>query len=55
VRTNLATAIDDGLLVSNPCTIKGAGAEPEKERPLPTFEQLFALADAVGPRCRLLA
>jgi integrase len=54
LRTLLATAIDDGLLVTNPCTIKGAGAEPEKERPLPTVDQVFALADAVEPRYRLL-
>src|SRR5581483_9846209 len=53
LRTILATAIDDGLLVTNPCTIKGGGAEPEKERPLPTVDQVFALAEAVDPRYRL--
>lgn len=48
----LATAVEDGLIATNPCAIRGAGAEKADERRLPTVEQVFALADAVKPRYR---
>ncbi|GGO28938.1 putative prophage phiRv2 integrase [Microbispora rosea subsp. aerata] len=48
------TAIDDGLIKSNPCKIKGAGKEESPERPVLTMKQVFALADAIDPRYRML-
>lgn len=50
----LQTAVDDDLLRSNPCRIKGAGKEEADERPTATIEQVFDLADAMGPRWRLM-
>jgi hypothetical protein len=41
LRAILNTAVDDGLLASNPCTIRGAGAENTTERKLPTLGQVF--------------
>ena len=54
LRTILNTAIEDGLIVANPCSIKGAGVEPTEERPLPTLAQVYELAATVSPRFRLL-
>ncbi|MGI5485664.1 tyrosine-type recombinase/integrase [Microtetraspora malaysiensis] len=48
------TAIGDGLIKVNPCTIKGAGKEESPERPVLTMKQVFALADAIDPRYRML-
>jgi integrase len=39
-------------VVTNPCTIKGAGVEPSSERPIITVAQAFEVADLVGPRIR---
>ncbi|MCI0385096.1 site-specific integrase [Streptomyces sp. CNQ085] len=50
----LETAVDDELIRRNPCRIRGAGKESAEERPTATVEQVYALADAVGPRWRLL-
>jgi integrase len=50
----LQTAVDDDLLQRNPCRIKGAGKEEPDERPVATVEQVFALAEAMGPRWRLM-
>jgi integrase len=50
----LQTAVDDDMLRSNPCRIKGAGKEEADERPTATIEQVFDLADAMGPRWRLM-
>ena len=54
LRTILNTAVEDGLIVANPCTIKGAGVEPADERPLPTLKQVSALATEVKPQYRAL-
>ena len=54
LRTILATAVDDGLIKRNPCRIKGAASEKPVERPTLTLPQVAAMADAVGPRFRLL-
>jgi integrase len=54
LRTILNTAVEDGLIVANPCTIKGAGVEPADERPLPTLAQVNALATEVKPQYRAL-
>src|SRR5437867_2189755 len=44
LRAILNTAIEDRHLVSNPCTIKGAGVEPPDERVIPSVGQVYALA-----------
>lgn len=54
LRAILNTAVEDGLLAANPCSIRGAGAEKAPERKLPTLEHVFELADAVKPRYRAL-
>jgi integrase len=54
LRAILNTAVDDGLIRRNPCRIKGAGDEHSPERPVLSVAQVFALADAVGPRYRPL-
>ncbi|MGN9841490.1 site-specific integrase [Nonomuraea sp. H19] len=48
------TALEDGLIKSNPCTIKKAGKEDSPERPVLTMKQVFTLADAIEPRFRML-
>jgi integrase len=50
----LNTAVEDGLIATNPCTIRGAGAERAAERRIPTVDQVFDLADAVQTRYRAL-
>lgn len=50
----LETAVDDELIRRNPCRIKGAGKEAAAERPTATVAQVDALADAMGPRWRLM-
>lgn len=50
----LETAADDELIRRNPCRIRGAGTESATEREIVTVEQVDALADAVGPRWRLM-
>ncbi|MFI9081165.1 tyrosine-type recombinase/integrase [Streptomyces sioyaensis] len=50
----METAADDELIRRNPCRIKGAGKESAAEREIATVEQVDALADAVGPRWRLM-
>ncbi|MFB7555642.1 tyrosine-type recombinase/integrase [Streptomyces brevispora] len=50
----METAADDELIRRNPCRIRGAGSEKAKERPTATVEQADALADAMGPRWRLM-
>ena len=54
LRAILNTAVEDRYLVTNPCTIKGAGVEQCEERAIPTVAQVYALADAVSPRFRAL-
>lgn len=54
LRAILNTAVEDRHLVANPCTIKGAGVEPCDERPVPSIDQVYALAGAVAPRYRAM-
>lgn len=44
----LATAVTDGVIARNPCTIRGAGEEPKKERDFYDLEKLHDLADELG-------
>lgn len=43
LRSILSTAVEDKLLVSNPCQIRSGGVERSKERPIPTLEQYRAV------------
>ncbi|TDC38300.1 site-specific integrase [Micromonospora sp. 15K316] len=49
-----ATAVDDDLIRRNPCRVKGAGQDKAEERPTATLQQVFAIAEAIQPRYRLL-
>ncbi|MGP3753474.1 tyrosine-type recombinase/integrase [Streptomyces sp. IBSNAI001] len=50
----MGTAVDDELIRRNPCRIRGAGKESSAERQIATVGQVDALADALGPRWRLM-
>ncbi|MFD4125708.1 tyrosine-type recombinase/integrase [Streptomyces globisporus] len=50
----METAVDDELIRRNPCRIKGAGKESSAERQIATVAQVDALANALGPRWRLM-
>lgn len=54
LRCILNDAVEDGLLLRNPCTIRGAGVERSPERPVATIEQVYQLADAIEGRYRLM-
>jgi integrase len=54
LRTILNSAVDDEILLRNPCRIRGAGVARTAERPIATLVQVEALADAVYPRYRAL-
>ena len=54
LRAIMNTALDDGLIKRNPCRVKGADREESPERPVLTVAQVFALAEAAGPRYRAL-
>lgn len=51
-RTILNAAVEDGLILRNPCRIKGAGSDNTPERPTVTVEQVYTIADAISPRYR---
>ncbi|MFE9395327.1 tyrosine-type recombinase/integrase [Streptomyces flavidovirens] len=50
----METAVEDELIRRNPCRIRGAGKETAAERPVASVDQVDALADALGPRWRLM-
>ncbi len=54
LRAVLMTATADGLILTNPCVIKGAGQERAPERKVPTLETVQAIADALDDRYRAL-
>jgi len=54
LRSILTTAVEDELIIKNPCVLKRAGVEKAPERPVATIEQVYALADAIEPRFRAL-
>lgn len=54
LRSIMSTAVEDGLVMVNPCAVKGAGVERPPERPIATLEQVFELADAMPPERRML-
>ena len=48
-----STAVADGVIGRNPCTVKGAGQEHSPERPTATVAEVSALASAMPPDLRL--
>lgn len=54
LRTIMGTAVDDRLIKTNPCQVKGAAVERSPERPVLTVAEVFALADAMPSHLRLL-
>jgi len=51
LRTIFMTAVkEDGMLLRNPCQVRGADAENSKERPVLSVEQIYKLADLVCAR-----
>jgi integrase len=51
-RSILNTAVDDGLIRSNPCRVKGAGRERSPERPIAMPDEVYRIAEAIDPRYR---
>ncbi|MET7777901.1 tyrosine-type recombinase/integrase [Streptomyces mirabilis] len=54
LRALMNTAVDDELIKRNPCRITGADRYDVPERPVLTVSEVFAIADAIAPRYRLL-
>ncbi|MFF9841367.1 tyrosine-type recombinase/integrase [Streptomyces sp. NPDC013740] len=54
LRAILNTAVDDELIRRNPCRIKGADRYDVPERPVLTVAEVYAVADAIQPRYRVL-
>jgi integrase len=54
LRAILNTAVDDGRIKRNPCRIKGADQEHSPERPVASVPQVYALADQMPARFRVL-
>lgn len=50
----MATAVSDGRIGSTPCTIKGAGQERARERPLISPRDAHDVADAMDSRFRCM-
>ena len=50
----METAVEDDMIRKNPCRIRGAGREDADERPVASVAQVFALADVIGLRWRLM-
>ncbi|KJS58479.1 tyrosine-type recombinase/integrase [Streptomyces rubellomurinus] len=54
LRAIMNTALDDELIQRNPCRIKGADTYDVPERPVLSITEVFAVANAIGPRWRAL-
>ena len=54
VRAILNAAVDDELIVRNPCRIRGGGSERADERPMIDSALVFKLADSISARLRAL-
>jgi len=52
--TIMRTAVSDGLIISSPCKVSGAGVEHAAERPIATVAEVNALAEAMPDRLRLV-
>jgi integrase len=53
-RAMLNQAVDDGLLKSDPCRVKGAGKESAPERPVAMPDQVALIAENMTDRYRLM-
>lgn len=49
LRMAFNVAVSDGILISNPCRIKGAGVVDAAERPTASPAELLALVEAISP------
>jgi integrase len=54
LRAIMNTAVADELIGRNPCTIRGAGMERTRERPMLDTAMVLALSGAIDPRFRCL-
>ena len=54
LRAVLNTAVADGLIGRNPCTIRGAGIEQARERPMLDTPTVLRLSESIEPRLRCL-
>jgi integrase len=54
LRAIMNAARDDRLVADNPCRVKGAGSEPESERPTASQAEVVALANAMPENLRLM-
>ncbi|HEV2780371.1 MAG TPA: tyrosine-type recombinase/integrase [Actinophytocola sp.] len=54
LRAIMNTAVDDQLARRNPCRIAKAGEDGSAERKTLTVDEVFAVADAIKPRYRVL-
>src|SRR3954451_14696360 len=54
LRAILNTAVDDELIVRNPCRIRGGGVQRADERPMIDSALVFKLADAISAPLRAL-
>lgn len=52
LRAMLNTAVEDQLILTNPCKLKGAGTAPSAERPTLSAAEVFTLADEVPGQYR---
>ncbi len=51
-RAVLNTAVDDGLIRTNPCRVKGAGRERSPERPIAMPDEVARIAEAISDEYR---
>ncbi|GAA1566838.1 site-specific integrase [Kribbella sancticallisti] len=54
LRSILATAVEDRIIDTNPCYIKGAATERSPERPVLSVPEVYQVANGVHPRFRVL-
>lgn len=54
VHAIFATATEDGIVLRNPCIVKGASVEHPAERPVATIPQVFEIADVIEPQFRAM-
>jgi integrase len=50
----MATALEDELILRNPCVLRGASTERSAERPIASVQEVFDLADAMDPKLRMM-
>jgi integrase len=53
-RTMLNQAVDDGIVPSNPCRVKGAGRDTAAERPVVMPDQVASLAGSIDKRYKVM-